>query len=308
MRLTCALPLALVAAEEARPWYSALRTPQPPTVDGILQDPCWARTAQTAPFVAIGGKAVAVRTTGMLCWDGQALYVALVCEEPKMALIEQRLGAGQAADLGESVEVFIDTRERLSFVQLLLPVAGERRAIEGGKDSDRLRDGWSAKVRRLGDRWEVEMAVAWPVLADRLPTPDQAWGLNLNRTRVLDADSPPFHCWSATQAAFAEPNRFGNLVFAPYPLWLRARYTAQAAALTADLANLVTRYPLAAGPLLPELGRLDAAWTEFLRTLAETGAVGPGQEEGRVRGEQAIAAYEDLLARLRLAVVESQFR
>jgi hypothetical protein len=286
-----------------------LRTGEPPVIDGVLDEACWVRAARTAPFVAIGGKPVAVTTTGMLCWDDRALNLAFICGEPRMARIEQRLAAGQAAELGESIEVFIDTRERSSFVQLLLPVAGERRAIEGGKDSARIRDGWSAQLRRLGDRWEVEMAVAWAVLADHLPTPDQVWGLNLNRTRGLDADSPPYHCWSATEAAFAEPNRFGNLVFTPYPIWLRAHFTARSAALTAELANLVTRYPLAAEPLLPEFGWLDTAWTEFLRALTAPAADGAaGNEALRAQGERAIAAGEDLLARLRLAVIESQFR
>lgn len=307
--LVCSLPAALTAAETIRPWYSALRTQAAPVIDGVLDEACWVRAARTAPFVAIGGTPVAVTTTGMLCWDDRALYIALICGEPRMALLEPRLAAGQAADLGESIEVFIDTRERSSFVQLLLPVAGERRALEGGKDSARIRDGWSAQIRRLGDRWEVEMAVAWAVLADRPPAPDQVWGLNLNRTRALDAESPPFHCWSATAAAFAEPNRFGNLVFTPYPIWLRASLTARTAALTAELAHLVMRYPLAAEPLLPEFGRPDAVWTEFLRALpASAAADAAGNEALRAQGEKAVAACEDLLARLRLAVVETQFR
>ena len=311
--LVCSLPAVLTAAETTRPSYSALRTADTPVIDGALDEACWGKAARSTPFVAIGGKPVAVTTTGMLCWDDRALYIAFICEEPRMARIEERLTAGQAAELGESIEVFIDTRERLSFVQLLLPIAGERRAVEGGKDSPRVRDGWSAKVRRLSDRWEVEMAVAWSVLADRVPTPDQVWGLNLNRTRGLDPESPPYHCWSATQAAFAEPNRFGSLVFTPYPIWLRASFTAKSAALTAELADLVTRYPVAAEPLLSEFGRLDAAWTEFLRALAAPAASdaagdAAGNEALRAHGEQAIAAYEDLLARLRLAVVENQFR
>jgi hypothetical protein len=308
--LACVLSsLALPAAETVRPWYSALRMQDAPVIDGALDEACWGKAARTTPFVAIGGKPVTVATTGMLCWDDRALYIAFICGEPRMARIEQRLAAGQAAELGESIEVFIDTRERSSFIQLLLPVAGERRAIEGGKDSARIRDGWSAEVRRLADRWEVEMGVAWTVLADRLPTPDRVWGLNLNRTRTLDADSPPYHCWSATAAAFAEPNRFGNLVFTPYPIWLRANFTARSAALTAELANLVTRYPLAAEPLLTEFGRLDAAWTEFLRALTTPAAAGAADNDAlRAKGEQAITACGDLLARLRLAVVENQFR
>jgi hypothetical protein len=306
--LACPLPLALAAAEGALPWYSALRTGDPPLVDGILAEACWSRAEKTAPFVAIGGKAVAGNTSGMLCWDDEALYIALICAEPRMVLIEQRFADGQAADLGESIEVFIDSRDRSSFIQLLLTIAEERRAIEGGVDSSRVRDGWTAKIRRFADHWVVEMAVAWAVLTDRLPAPDQVWGLNLNRTRSLDPGSPPFHCWSATRVAFAEPDRFGNLVFAPYPLWLRARYTARVAALTADVADLMTRYPQAAEPLLSELGRLDAAWIDLLRTLATPAADRTAGNDGRAKGDQVIAAYEEFLARLRLAVVETAFR
>jgi len=226
-----------------------------------------------------------------------------------MALIEQRLAAGQAAELGESIEVFIDTRVSSSFIQLLLPVAGDRRVVEGGKDSARIRDGWSAKIRRLGDRWEVEMAVAWAVLADRLPTPDQVWGLNLNRTRGLDPDSPPFHCWSATASAFAEPDRFGNLVFASYPLWLRCHYGLRTGNLMGEIADLVMRYPESGKPFLAELRQLDKLWTDYLQALAspEVEAAAAGNAI-RIRGDQVVSAYAECLSRLRLEIIKTSFR
>ncbi|MDD5705766.1 MAG: sugar-binding protein [Kiritimatiellae bacterium] len=309
---TCFLQaLVLAAAEPALPWYAALRTVDAPVMDGELNDACWRAAETTTPFVVMGGGTAApVGTSGRLCWDERHLYLALMCEEPSMARIETRIAGEQIGAFDESLEVFLDTSgQRGSFVHLLLGITGERRSLAGGVPSEGLQNGWTAKVRRSTNRWIAELAISLAVLTDQPPSADRVWAMNLNRTRSVDPGSPQYHCWSATRGAFAEPDRFGNLIFAPYPLWLRARYTALTAGLTAEIADLMMRYPQASDSLRDGLSRLDGTWLEVLRTIEAPGADAPaGRDAMRARADQAVGLYEDFLGRLRLAVVGTQFQ
>ena len=111
------LSYALYASNDTFPLYSAARVSDPPVIDGALEEDCWKNAEVTAPFVAIGGKVVNVRTTGMVGWDDKTLYLALVCEEPKMAVIEERIRSGQISGSDQSIEVFIDSNyDRSSYI------------------------------------------------------------------------------------------------------------------------------------------------------------------------------------------------
>ena len=67
--------------------YVAVRTAVPPRVDGRLDDPAWAASLWSTPFVDIGGDRGAtpsLETRMRLLWDDSSLYVAAVLEEPDL--------------------------------------------------------------------------------------------------------------------------------------------------------------------------------------------------------------------------------
>ncbi len=291
------------------PIYSASRVSEPPRIDGALDDACWTTAEKTAPLVAIGGQAVDISTTGMLCWDDKMLYIAFVCNEPLMNVLEERIRPGQVQDFDESIEVFLDADyDRYSYVQLRVGVKGERDSRYGTQLDPEIHKRWSAGVRRGKDRWTVEMAVPFELLSDSRLQPDTIWGLNLNRQRLVDAGREKWTCWSDTKGGFHSPARFGRLFFADYPLWLRCHYAVLKGSLMDAIEDLMMRYPDAGRPLMPELNRLDEAWLAFLQTIAKAAPDTGGKcKELLPRGTEAVNRYKDFLARLRLSVIKEAF-
>jgi len=296
------------------PMYSALMVSDPPVIDGILDEECWKNAEKTAPFVAIGGKPAKTSTTGMLCWDEKILYIAFVCEEPEMDVIENRIKTGQIKDFDQSIEVFIDSNyDRSSYIQLRLGITGMRESRNGAELAPEIQEGWSAAIRRYADRWTVEMGVPFRLLGGIPPGPDVIWGLNLNGSRGVDLETDGLFwsgwtCWSDTKGPFAAPGRFGRLIFADYSLWLRYRYTVLTGNLIQEVADMLMRYPLAGRPFMQELCAIDRMWTDFLMKLADAGS-NPSVTHDVLSsaGDRVVAAYEDFLSRMRLAVIETEF-
>ena len=63
-----------------------------PTLDGdVRDDPAWSNIPAATGFSALGGDfTVAKQTSFQICWDDEALYVAVVCEEPDVAHMKRR--------------------------------------------------------------------------------------------------------------------------------------------------------------------------------------------------------------------------
>lgn len=291
------------------PIYSASHVGEPPRIDGVLDDACWGTAEQTAPFVAIGGKAVGVSTTGMLCWDDKTLYIAFVCNEPLMDVLEERIRQGKVQMFDESIEVFLDADyDQSTYVQLRAGVTGERDSHYGFALYPEIQERWSAGVKLDKDRWMVEMAVPFELLGNSRLQPDTVWGLNLNRQRLIAVERE-WTCWSDTkEGGFHQPARFGRLVFADYTLLLKCHYAILTRNLMDEIMNLLMRYPNAGKLLMPELIQLDKAWLEFLQNLS---AVAPDTaakyKELMPKGAEVVNTYEDFLVRLRLSVIREAF-
>ncbi len=292
------------------PFYSAAIINDSLIIDGAIEEECWRRAYITEPFVAIGGKSADVQTTGMLCWDEKNLYIAFVCEEPMMKTIEERILRGQVKGFDESIEIFIDSNyDRSSYIQLRVCITGERESRKGSSIAPEIQAGWHAGIKKYADRWSIEAAIPFELLGGNSPKPDIIWGLNLNRQRVVDPRGDMWTCWSDTKGAFATPQRFGNLIFADYPLWIRYRYTLITVRLMEEIADMIMRYPQAGKPLMPDIGRIDGLWSNFLTKLAaESAKAADRHAELSSNGDSVVAAYEEFLSRLRMEVIKTAFR
>ena len=67
--------------------YPCYRVPVAPVMDGkVVGDPAWEPIPAVTGFHKLGaGYTDAKQTYARACWDDQALYVGLVCEEPDVA-------------------------------------------------------------------------------------------------------------------------------------------------------------------------------------------------------------------------------
>jgi hypothetical protein len=91
----------------AEPPYSCLRTPQPLTIDGRLDEPAWAHAPRSPRFVDVVSAAPGLYDTrAAALWDDDYLYVGFWVEEPwpRAALTER----DALIFLENDVEIFID--------------------------------------------------------------------------------------------------------------------------------------------------------------------------------------------------------
>jgi len=220
------------AAVGEEPWlaYSAAKTDKSPVVDGRLNDPCWQGIERTRPMTCLGGAAAPVATTGLLCWDDKNLYIGLICLEPKMAVIRQRIQDRQLVAFAESVEIFLDAEHyHFNFLQCRVDITGKRSTFQGVDRSDAINRRWIGEVAQDEGQWTVEVAIPWDLLGNTCPDKKTIYGLNLNRNRTMESASGDYGgctCWSDTKGPFQMPNRFGHLVFFPYATFLRSYFAA----------------------------------------------------------------------------------
>lgn len=286
--------------------YSASKVAQPPTIDGKLDEECWQSAEQTGPFVKIGGSNSPVETRGRMCWDDGRLYLALVCGEPRMDTLRERLERGLVAPTEESIEIFIDSDyDQFTYLQFRVGVQGERDTHRGNDMDDSLTARWRGAAAVNADNWTVEAAIPFALLG-RKPSPRALWGLNLNRQRCLEPQVL-WTCWSDTQGGFHSPSRFGHLVFTGYTDWLQNYYGGRAADTIGEMTNLSVQHHVEySRESIPTLGLL---LEDFKReVVAQNPTAGVQCSPLCVRGEMMLKQYEDVLGALRLEVIRNEFR
>jgi len=272
----------LSAAEE--PWlvYAATRVDKAPVIDGRLSDPCWQGIERSRSLTCIGGAAAPVATTGMVCWDDQNLYIAMICAEPQMAAIQQERVEQRLQPFYESVEIFIDAAyDRHTCLQFRVDISGNRDTHVGADFDATLEKRWTGAAAQGQNEWTVELAIPWTLLADGRPAEKTIWGLNLNRNRAIATDGG-WTCWSDTKGPFLAPSHFGDLVFFPYPVFLRSYFSDTLQSVCDEIAGLNRRSPMAAANCGSKFAAIRAEHEQFLKSL-ESAPI--------ARGEDAAAPY-----------------
>lgn len=92
------------------PEYTAYRVDTPPTIDGLLEEPCWQHAPRSSRFVDLVSGAPTVHDTRVaVLWDDANLYVGFWVEEP---LVEAELTQRDSLIYNDNdVEVFIAGRD-----------------------------------------------------------------------------------------------------------------------------------------------------------------------------------------------------
>lgn len=223
-----------------RPVYVAHRTNQPPTIDGVLNDPVWKHARSTGPWHYYNyQRKPRLRTEAKLAWDNTYLYVAIICEDDDI------WGTYKKRDnhlwKQENIELFVDAnRDKKGYAELQVSPAGvifdtfftsHRRPRPIGilnYDSGMIVkvkvDGTLNNKRDKDKRWVVEMKLPLKNLAYRqsdvrLPPADgDEWLINFfridksRRRRVYEDQSwsPPF---TQRSGDYHNLYRFGTLRF-----------------------------------------------------------------------------------------------
>ncbi|MBN2451504.1 MAG: hypothetical protein JXR77_14020, partial [Lentisphaeria bacterium] len=251
-------PAMDAGAEFSCPFVTVYRAARPPAVDGALDDACWRHGLGMGPFLDPAGEAEPGEATrALVCYDGEALYLAVEAFESLLDPTLQRVHEVAAevterdgpVTAEESVTVFLQPDpQRDTYYQVAANLIGtvlDARGTEGEVDSR-----WDARARvavRTGtSSWTVEMAIPFAVLGGA-PGAGAEWRGNVCRNNRAHGERS---CWSATAHGSPVPGRFGRIRFGGAPLLaLRSVVLPRAqegtAALTATLAN-ATEAPLSA--------------------------------------------------------------
>lgn len=202
----------------------------PLAIDGRLDEAPWARAARSPAFVnATDGTQGQPTTTARLLHDGQRLFIGFECDDDHLhSTFTERDDPLWNQD---AVEVFIDPpgtgRDYLEFQVSPAGLLFDTKIAHHPRRDDSYDGGATAAVERRGtlnddsdvdQGWTAELAIPLDRLAATLPTPGQAWRLNLFRLDDRRGGRRAFLGWSPPMANTTHvTERFGRIVFGPLP-------------------------------------------------------------------------------------------
>jgi hypothetical protein len=221
-------------AEPARRSYTIYRTPTPPVLDGVLDEPLWQATPSTGPFVGPDGQnhPPTRATEARMAWDDTHLYVAFTVLDDRI----ENTRTGRDAELwrADVVEIYLDPTGRgENYYELQVSPTGEifdalfrsRRSPEWPEAAANLTiAGLRTGIRIDGtvndtggqqdSRWVVEVAIPFSELPTVGAAPGAAseWGFNLYRI-----DQSLMAAWAPAGGDFHNTSAFGRVRFERAP-------------------------------------------------------------------------------------------
>ena len=180
------IPVPTDPAVWSRQSFTVPFCPQPPAMDGRLDDPCWKTAMKADGFFRYGGghpAPAAEQTQAWICADKTHLYLAFRCLDDH----PEQIRAGETQRNGniyhdDYVGIDIDSQNsRRGFSSFFVSARGtQAESIEGGTaDNITWAGDWTAAVRRTGRGWTCEIAIPFALM--RYPRGAKAFGMVLYR-------------------------------------------------------------------------------------------------------------------------------
>jgi hypothetical protein len=197
------------AGEQVYPCYRALEAP---IIDGEVEgDPVWQHIPGATGFRRLGGGYTEVKqTVARACWDDEAFYVSMVCEEPDAAQLKPTIKDWGETWLEDSVEIFVQPEEKGQVYQFGVTAGGAKGGWEGTPDVARC-----AAAAKIGtNSYSIEIRIPYEVLKTRRPENGRKWrGTFCRNIFTTKSGGDKFTNWSPLQSRFLEPENFATIVF-----------------------------------------------------------------------------------------------
>ena len=187
---------------------------QSPKVDGDLTKPFWWYRNEIKPEYTFyplkdmftGETPRHVTTSVSFRYTAGSLFIAVDCREPKMDRIQARCTKPDDSDIwgGDFVEIRLETpngRQPLIVVNPAGAVYDSDSTLPKAEDLPTFYRVANCAVRKLADRWTVEIQVDANSLEATMPSQPLPWGVQVSRQR-LAGNTPEFYQLSPTGTAF----------------------------------------------------------------------------------------------------------
>lgn len=188
-----------------------------PLIDGKPGENAWLGETgldQFAPYAYAKEGALTAKTFARVAYDDANLYIAVRCEEPRMA---ERKVVGTNRDddvwLGDSVDVFLTPEQsRTPFYHIIINPSNVRwDAIHSPDVSLEWNPEYESATSDGPDYWLLELAVPWASLNMDAPQSGEKLHANICRQRSVGEDTE-HSSWSRCVRGFVERDRFGEWV------------------------------------------------------------------------------------------------
>ena len=154
------------------PAIEAVYVDAAPVIDGRLDDPCWAKAARVENFYCSEWDAPAPEETiGFICADGDAIYIAVVCNDrtpQDIVADEARRGGDMSED--DCIRVWLDpTQQYRNYYAFDVNARGtQAEGIPGGSATKiEWRGDWTAAAAQTDAGWQAEVAIPFSILRCR---------------------------------------------------------------------------------------------------------------------------------------------
>jgi hypothetical protein len=176
-------------ADSGRRMARAARTPQPPRIDGALNDDAWRQAQPLTGFIQRGpnpGAPSTLPSEARVLYDDGALYVAVRMDDPHPDSMQAPLGRRDLTGISsEWAHVFLDSYndKRTAFRFSVNPRGVQKDAFHSNDTSEDL--GWdavwesAARVDSAG--WTVEYRIPLSQLRYSGTEGEQTWGIQVSR-------------------------------------------------------------------------------------------------------------------------------
>ena len=207
-----------------RIWGTALVSipwiPDPPAIDGALDDAVWRAAPEIALRVMATGARPTRPTRARLAWSHAKLFVSFDCLDPRpFATLTERdapLWREEVVELflcpdsGSHRYLEIEISPTGVVYDAWVDATSGRPILEGSTDFDL--EGLTASVARSEGGWRAEISVP----LDELPDPiAHEMRLNLTRIERPADDAIEYQTWAPTQRWFHEPERWPTVELGP---------------------------------------------------------------------------------------------
>lgn len=199
--------------------YIPIRIEKKPVIDGDLGDECW-NNVEEVNFILIDGKSPKMKTTGMVIYDKENLYIGIKCYENQIEKMEKRFtNYDDPIWTDDCIEIFIANNyfnigNYYHFVVNSIGTKFDQKVDISGFNSSWNGD-WEAKTKIESNLWSVEVKIPFSTIDIKNVKYINLIGMSLCRERKTEIENSAWEIggW------FHKPE--GHLLFTSYKDYLK---------------------------------------------------------------------------------------